>query len=1269
MEKKLFAAIAIAALFSSCAKELAEPSVNVAGVYAKIEQPFCADIETKSIASGADGLSFYWDKGENVAILGNDALGFFNSVSGGDSNAKLESTAFKLKDGVDYIAYIPAKSEGVTSTLSVSFTGQTQNRNNSTDHLKAYSYACGKGTKTDGADVINFSLRNQTSWFIIEYSLTEDTDIKAISLNSSDAVFTTQATLDIATTEWTSTKKSETATLDFTGEGISLKEGEVLRAFMSVFPDDLSGKTVTVNAIKKDGTNVVLKTFSGKQLQKNAFYTVKVGGATAVQVGDQVYSSLQQALDAVPDGGTVTLLSDITSEQGFTYKGGTVTKASGSNVEAVLDLGGHTLKVTADTKNSHRALKVTGGTLTIKNGTIDARNVDEKGEPADFNDKSKYTDRIYGTIRVENSNVNLDNITLYSNHLWGLSIKTIGKSNITLDNVTVNSRIGGGIEVAGGNAVIRNSTFTQQGVSNFASYISTGISVSNLGTAEIENTGFEVDGYHALYVYNSGGVINVNGGTFKSNGGDAVHVDGALFEYFHKEHEGTEAEDKALFDAFTEANGGYSSIVNIKSGDFTGKMFRTTSGEAAKYASLTISGGTFSVDPSAYIAEGYVAGEKNGRWEVSGAASIGQTHYSSLDEAIAAAVSGDVIELHTGITVPAASPKEFKLPAGVTLEGNGNTISGAVAIRVAAEGGTVKNVNFKDIHNEVALSDAQAEKYNVKGKIGTQSAVIASGLSGELTVSGCTFDNVDWDALQITPSSSPKINILGNTFRFSNTDASASQLRHIHIEGIARASIRINGNKFYEASNGRDIVNVGIFYSSEFNSSSNLTGNWFEYEGDRVNTHSVLYNNLQVSESVSRLFPALAAPDAQTATLKPVLYEGNTAILKTDVVCTVKYGGNADGNYASISEAIDKIKTVCIDEKKSPTLTLLIDYDGAIEIPSEATLTLKTDNTKNLGGTIVNNGVLTLNLGKDAKHTVSIRNNCKLIIKGVNTTVDLTGVSVDNSRELVLQNGVFDHAQIINRSGSSISVSQTNFISNPPAEWVGEWQVVDDTTYPGYYYVRSMKENEAVENGAIVKAGGTSMTNVYCKSFADAPEDRTKFTLLTDCNSDAVIKANAAKSIKTIDLNGHDFNGAISTDNTFTLNINNASSKKKDEAVNLTDIKAKGLVLGDYNLALTSTIQDAEVESLTIRASASCTITGGSFGSVIIQTYYATGTDTPQYSAELKITGGTFASGKVTHTFVNHPDGTTSEEVNLSEFVPDTHMVLQNGDKFVIVRK
>src|SRR5699024_8238990 len=132
-------------------------------------------------------------------------------------------------------------------------------------------------------------------------------------------------------------------------------------------------------------------------------------------------------------------------------------------------------------------------------------------------------------------------------------------------NVTVSTYMAGGIEVAGGNAVLKDCSFH---VSEENSYYANAVAVSGGGTATID--GGTYTGYkYAAYVYNSGGTINIEGGTF-----------------------GAETVLKA--DNSTTSN---KSVINVTKGDFTGNI------AIGNQSTLAISGGTFSVE----ISEKYCA--------------------------------------------------------------------------------------------------------------------------------------------------------------------------------------------------------------------------------------------------------------------------------------------------------------------------------------------------------------------------------------------------------------------------------------------------------------------------------------------------------------------------------------------------------------------------------------------------------------------------------------------------------------------------------------
>ncbi len=105
------------------------------------------------------------------------------------------------------------------------------------------------------------------------------------------------------------------------------------------------------------------------------------------KIGSKNYTSLQEALDSVGDGETITLYGNVTSDKGFIFS---------KNVTATLDLNGYTLKVTNGTEtDKHGALYITNGTLTVTNGN-------QNGNVYDESTGTAYTLNSDGTITDSN---------------------------------------------------------------------------------------------------------------------------------------------------------------------------------------------------------------------------------------------------------------------------------------------------------------------------------------------------------------------------------------------------------------------------------------------------------------------------------------------------------------------------------------------------------------------------------------------------------------------------------------------------------------------------------------------------------------------------------------------------------------------------------------------------------------------------------------------------------------------------------------------------
>lgn len=609
-------------------------------------------------------------------------------------------------------------------------------------------------------------------------------------------------------------------------------------------------------------------------------------------------------------------------------------------------------------------------------------------------------------------------------------------------------------------------------------------------------------------------------------------------------------------------------------------------------------------------------------------AAIGDTEYDTLTEALSKAKSGQTVTLLKDIdnSITADGYKSginYSLKAGVTLDGDGHTLSGHIGVYINAAGGTVKDVKFVNIHNNVEVDADTCEYYGWESKTGNQSAIYASGLTGEAVITGCTFDNIDWDAIQITPKEGSSIEIIDNVFEHTNT--TDTQLRYVHIQsaysflGMA-VNMVITDNKFFASGNKSDnVCSIGAWYVNDNAKVVNLSGNYF----DDV-------TSAEVSDiGNSHLFPARSTPDAVTDDYQPVAYD------------------KAEGPnyYSTLQEAIDNTEKY---------VRLMIDApDQTATIPAG-----KEINFYPYGhniGTLTNYGELTVYGSDLAKSSSKIINNGALSLSGNSATV----YEVENNGALYVTSGATYDLGKITGSGS-VTITGGTFSTKPTADWLAPWYKVTEQS-DGTFRVSKMNLSEAVEAGAVA-ASGTSDSSLtyYYHSITEGMNNTEKqnTVLFTDSSENVVISTPMEKyeGMRVLNVNGHNFTGSIIVnEGCGNIRIVGGTADLQYVSAPLLDIGLKNSSAADV------TIQSADLEQLEVNARGVCVIEGGNYGEVIVQDYYEKSSDSaPKYAAALTINGGYFGSNIVTRTNINHTLAT--ETLPIKDFLaPGLVYELNNG--------
>lgn len=256
------------------------------------------------------------------------------------------------------------------------------------------------------------------------------------------------------------------------------------------------------------------------------------------RIGDVYYPSLADALDAVQNGQTVTLLDDVTE---------TVTINSG--IDLTLDLNGHTLRYDGTipyNQGGDETIKIVNGTLTITDSSEWSVTADEEYNVA-YNGTGSVT--YYGSgraIKVSGENAHLIVNGGYIRSYGGDGIYVTG--NTTPDGAAWNCSVtmnGGyvhsteyGIGVAGKGAILtmnggyveadNNAAIGGNGTSNGSSFQG-GTVVTVTGGTVIGN--ITSSGYISCGIYHpQAGTLTISGGTIVSTNGVGVLMRGGQME-------------------------------------------------------------------------------------------------------------------------------------------------------------------------------------------------------------------------------------------------------------------------------------------------------------------------------------------------------------------------------------------------------------------------------------------------------------------------------------------------------------------------------------------------------------------------------------------------------------------------------------------------------------------------------------------------------------------------------------------------------------------
>ena len=617
------------------------------------------------------------------------------------------------------------------------------------------------------------------------------------------------------------------------------------------------------------------------------------------QIGGTGYATLQAAIDAAKSGDTIVLKKSISATEIGEKKQLQFVKA---DMNVTLDLNQNTITAEAGEAIAINAANIT---LTVKNGTIE-----------NFAEGS-YSDGVYAYKESNNLTLTFENIVLKS-RTQGLAVQGLtSNSNVNIVNSNITSTEGLGIYYPpkSGTLTISDSEIT--GVTGIV--VKGSNLVVNGEKTIISGTGPNVD----PETYYTGAT---DGSSTLTETGDAVYVESGYNDR----------------DISVSISGGHLNSKNAKAV----RMFVKNGENTSAKREISVTGGTFSSDVSAYVAKGYVQNE-NGTVEQLGetnaVAKVGDTYYKTLADAVAAVQNGDTITL----LKDAELTSTLNLAKNITIDGQGKyTIKAANSFTVGSDN---KTYCVLYVSGEVTLKDVTVN--------GNEKCRVIFCDKGKLTIDGAT----------ITNGKAP--NFIGGVYM---TSSASFEMKSGSITGNKNAKgyqndeylqyssdlwIGANANGALTAINGGTIGNV--FVNANAWSASNpgsftmnggtVTNLYVEHDANYGATFK--YND----GTIEHLYLSKENGNGQSIEVTPVkgvIYNGG--VKEQDLVTlTMKYndGATADSTYNVASGT-----TITLPTPRRSGYTFNGWYDGSKFYAAGASYTVSATVTLNASWSYISSG-------------------------------------------------------------------------------------------------------------------------------------------------------------------------------------------------------------------------------------------------------------------------------------------------------------------------
>ena len=212
---------------------------------------------TSIVTDGNGNMQLVWSDKDTLGIFPSSGFQVPFPLAGhaGEKNATFDGGGWGLKSDGFYSAYTPLIGDFYLNPtrIPLSLLHQSQDGNGSFEHLNKYDFMTSLHATVNPGGGLEFNFQHLVSILHIQIKMPTGGKYKYVLLETNGA-FTTEATLDLTDGSVTTTSQSPVQLIKL--ENVELDDSEpepVLDLYVSLFPVDLSGKTLYIKVYNEDG--------------------------------------------------------------------------------------------------------------------------------------------------------------------------------------------------------------------------------------------------------------------------------------------------------------------------------------------------------------------------------------------------------------------------------------------------------------------------------------------------------------------------------------------------------------------------------------------------------------------------------------------------------------------------------------------------------------------------------------------------------------------------------------------------------------------------------------------------------------------------------------------------------------------------------------------------------------------------------------------------------------------------------------------------------